>query len=54
MDKFGIEAKHQDHVLATAVKAICVGFSSMVDIRYIALTERRIGNAHQGLHDHNP
>jgi hypothetical protein len=53
MDTLGIEAKHQDHVLATAVKAICVGFSSMVDIQYIALNERRIGNAHPGQHNHN-
>ncbi len=55
MERIGIEEKQQDHVLATAVKAICVGFSSMVDTRYIALTEQhRIGNAHQGPHDHNP
>jgi hypothetical protein len=54
MDAFGIEAKHQDHVLATAVQAICVDFSSMVDIRYIALNEHRIGHTHLGQHNHNP
>jgi hypothetical protein len=52
MDRIGIDKILPDHVLATAVKAIRIGFSSMVDMRYIAITEqRRIGNVHQGLHD---
>jgi hypothetical protein len=54
MDGLGIDKKRQDHVLATAVKAICVGFSSMIDSKYIALTELCMnGVAHQGQHDHN-
>jgi hypothetical protein len=37
MDRLGIDGKKQELILLTAVRAICVGFSSMVDIRYGAL-----------------
>ncbi len=38
-------------MLATTVKAICVGVSSMVDIRYFALTEQhRMGHLEVGRH----
>jgi hypothetical protein len=57
LDRLGIDSKAQEEILLTAVKAICMGFSSMVDIRYGALNNmhsRTSLRAPQGQRDHNP
>jgi hypothetical protein len=37
LGRLGIDSKAQEEIMLTAVKDICMGFSSMVDIRYGAL-----------------
>ena len=34
MDRLGLSSGDQERVLKIAVRAICVGFSTMVDIRH--------------------
>ena len=41
MTRIGIDDQDQDKILLTAVKAICIAFSSMVEIRYGSMAERR-------------
>ena len=41
MDTLELEAKDQEKVLKTAIRAICVGFSTMVDIRHGSLHAAR-------------
>ena len=41
LTRLGIKEKDQDRVLRLAVKAICKGFSTMVDIRNSCLTQFR-------------
>jgi hypothetical protein len=57
LDRLGIDSKAQEEILLTAVKAICIEFSSMVNIRYGSLNNMHSRNsllAPQAQRDHNP
>ncbi len=57
LTRLGVEGEYQDHVLTAAVRAICIGFSSMADIRNVVLIDMRRRNSptgHQGNNDHIP
>ena len=41
VDRLNLDAKHQERVLLTAAQALCIGFSTMVDIRLACLTHTR-------------